>query len=182
MPSCQGVIWPNLKVGLLLIAATFVNLANAEETDQQLLAKGMWHDPKTNLIWAHCVLGQQWTGSLCSGDKLKYTWDEAIIQASFARYAERTGWRVPRMDELISIVAYVDGVGAVLPSALCTSDSAGSYWSSSTWSSPSSGTGWFINTSYDDYYNNKIPTCYSTGSSFGAKSLKKYVRLVRSNN
>ena len=32
------------------------------ETDTELLKKGQWRDPMTDLIWSRCSLGQPWSG------------------------------------------------------------------------------------------------------------------------
>jgi len=181
MSFYQDMIWPSLKVTLLIIAAAFVNVSYAEETDQQLLAKGMWHDPKTNLIWTRCLLGEQWTGSSCVGDKIKYTWHGAIEVAKLTKYAEHTDWRVPRIDELyaVKVKSESDKRSMILPSPLCKPDNSSSFylWSSST------NTGWkatayFIKYMTDEY---AIPNiCYLMYTDYSDKSNKYYVRLVRS--
>ena len=59
-----------------------------EETDEELLAKGMWRDTETGLIWMRCVLGQEWTGTNCQGKATKFNWWNAIRAAKDANFAE----------------------------------------------------------------------------------------------
>ena len=183
MSFYSNMISSIIQFGLLVVFATSVSLVNAENLDEQLLSKGMWHDPRTNLIWSRCSLGQQWTGSMCSGEQLKYTWNEAIVQARFARYANRTDWRVPNINELNTITAIVKDEGLVLVSALCTSNTEighfekGHFWSSTAEKSNAS----FIEYNRFSNYTKDEP-CYSTGGDISAKGNKYYVRLVRANN
>ena len=44
-------------------------------------------------------MGQEWIGSTCKGDLEKYTWDEA--QRAAKEFG--SGWRVPTIEELMSI-------------------------------------------------------------------------------
>jgi hypothetical protein len=39
--------------------------------DEQLLAQGQWRDPKTDLIWMRCSVGQTWLVKNCSGEAKK---------------------------------------------------------------------------------------------------------------
>jgi len=67
---------------------------------QRLIAEGaLVYDRKTDLTWQRCVYGQRFdrtTGS-CSGTPQKLTFDAAKL-------LEAQGWRVPRLDELVSLV------------------------------------------------------------------------------
>lgn len=65
----------------------------------RLLAQGdTVYDRKTDLTWQRCTLGQRWDGhSRCLGDARRLTFDEA-------RQMQTGGWRVPTLDELLSIV------------------------------------------------------------------------------
>lgn len=54
-------------------------------------------DLRTGLIWQRCSVGQQWDGTNCTGSAIYYTWPEALALAS-------GGWRVPNINELLSIV------------------------------------------------------------------------------
>ena len=52
----------------------------------------------TNLTWKRCSEGQSWTGNSCSGDAIKYRWDEA-----FDLFTDNPNWRLPTREELLSI-------------------------------------------------------------------------------
>ncbi len=76
-----------------------------EETDEELLAKGMWRDTETGLIWMRCVLGQEWTGTNCQGKATKFNWWNAIRAAKDANFAEHDDWRLPSALELNTLLA-----------------------------------------------------------------------------
>jgi hypothetical protein len=75
------------------------------------------HTP-TGLVWQRCAQGQTWTGSLCSGPSSTFTWSAATILTS--NFANKTDWRLPSEDELLSLVDY----GAVGPAINTTVFSA----------------------------------------------------------
>jgi hypothetical protein len=56
-------------------------------------------DRLTGLTWRRCSEGQSWTGQWCSGAATNYTYSSALRRAS-----EQTGWRLPNVKELSSIV------------------------------------------------------------------------------
>ena len=60
----------------------------------------------TGLIWKRCAEGKIWTGSACSGSANMYTWEAANrLRSSFTG---RTDWRLPTIDELLSLVDYAE--------------------------------------------------------------------------
>lgn len=64
-------------------------------------------DTETTLVWTRCAIGQQWSGSACTGEPQAMGWSEA--QAMVARlnregYSGRSDWRLPVLPELASIV------------------------------------------------------------------------------
>ena len=76
-------------------------------SDEELMKKGMWRDPKTNLVWMRCSLGQEWDGKTCTGEAKEYTWQEAMDAAKtlnnnggFGGYKD---WVVPHIEDLSSI-------------------------------------------------------------------------------
>lgn len=98
-----------------------------EQNPSDLLSNGEWRDPLSNLIWMRCSLGQDWTGSECSGDAKKYSFDEAVLEAK-----KYNGWRIPEIDELRFIIIR-DREGLNEPKDALfkpTKDDFGSYWSS----------------------------------------------------
>ncbi|SFR54017.1 DUF1566 domain-containing protein [Thiomicrospira sp. ALE5] len=61
-------------------------------------------DTKTNLTWMRCSLGQTWTGTTCSGDASIHRWQAARDLAKESRFADKSDWRLPTVDELHSLV------------------------------------------------------------------------------
>ena len=56
----------------------------------------------TGLTWMRCTLGQTWTGLTCSGTAGTYTYRQAVaLKPSFAG---KSGWRLPNISELQTIV------------------------------------------------------------------------------
>ena len=77
--------------------ARFLILANDDE---------FVTDTVTGLAWARCVVGQTWDGQAksCSGEPLRLTWQEALLQSTSFSAGSRTDWRLPNIKELASIV------------------------------------------------------------------------------
>lgn len=99
-------------------------------------------DAATSLIWQGCPSGQ--SGNGCSGAAITYNWQEAndyCATLNFAGYA--TGWRLPKIRELISIVDYSKYSPAINPDGF-SSASLGSFWSSSPIAA-FDGDAWFVN-------------------------------------
>ena len=56
------------------------------------------HEP-TGLEWRRCVEGMSWTGTGCTGSANTETWQLALQHADSV-----SGWRLPNINELLSIV------------------------------------------------------------------------------
>ncbi len=69
-----------------------------------LMARGMWKDPNTGLIWDRCNAGQTWNGTTCVGTALKLN---RVDIWNYVRDFTRTGghndWRLPLAGELASL-------------------------------------------------------------------------------
>lgn len=80
---------------------------NECEKSEQMLSKGIWSDSSTNLIWMRCSFGQKWTGKTCMGRPKQFQWQEALdFAAELNRdggFAGHTDWRVPAIEELVTI-------------------------------------------------------------------------------
>lgn len=63
-------------------------------------AAGTVFDTQTNLTWKRCAEGQTYMAGRCEGDAGTWKWDEAVAKAG----VEGNGWRLPNVDELLSIV------------------------------------------------------------------------------
>ena len=82
--------------------------ASQSNSDEELMKKGMWRDPKTNLVWMRCSLGQTWDGNTCIGKAKEYAWQKALDAAKklnkkggFGGYSD---WVVPHIEELPTIL------------------------------------------------------------------------------
>jgi hypothetical protein len=79
--------------------------------------KSVWSDPATGLTWMRCAIGQKWTGKTCTADKSKFVkFGEQHIAIDFAvalnrdgGFAGYTDWRVPTVEELLTIVKCSNG-------------------------------------------------------------------------
>jgi hypothetical protein len=104
-----------VNVFLLLIMA-FVGVVNAQTANTQSCNQSMVltktnsqysisadgtevRDLKTGLIWQRCTVGMSWDGSTCSGTSTPHNWEDALAYA-----ATQTGWRLPNLKELHSLV------------------------------------------------------------------------------
>ena len=102
-----------LYVSILLVGFAMQNLARAEQecdlgkpetTPASRLeinrVDGSAFDTKTKLTWRICSEGQSYSDGHCKGEAINFTWDNAILNFS----GEGDNWRLPNVDELISIV------------------------------------------------------------------------------
>ena len=99
-----------VNVFLLLIIA-FVGVVNAQTCNSNMViskpnaqysisADGTEvTDLKTGLIWQRCAVGMSWDGTACGGTATPYNWENALAYA-----ATQTGWRLPNLKELHSLV------------------------------------------------------------------------------
>lgn len=82
--------------------------AATSNSDEELMRKGMWRDPKTNLVWMRCSLGQTWTGNTCKGEAKEYTWQEALDTVTALNNSGGFGgyedWVVPHIEDLYTII------------------------------------------------------------------------------
>ncbi|MEZ5478585.1 MAG: DUF1566 domain-containing protein [Thiolinea sp.] len=116
------------------------------------------YDPKTDLTWQRCGVGQNWDGSNCSGAATSMNWQQALESAG-------SGWRLPNIKELASIIEQRCWSPAI-DTGFFPNTPNSYYWSSSPYA----------------YYNNfawALDFNYGgDGASF--KNSHRYVRLVRS--
>ncbi|MCV2884806.1 DUF1566 domain-containing protein [Aestuariibacter sp. AA17] len=67
-------------------------------------ADGTVTDNLHKLMWMQCSLGQTWDGSDCVGDADELTWQQALKTAHGYSFANKTGWRLPNIKELETLV------------------------------------------------------------------------------
>lgn len=83
---------------------------------------------KTGLIWQRCALGQTWSGSTCSGTASDYSWEQ--MQTLKNRFAGKTDWRVPDINELGTIVEF-KSLEPAINKGIFPNTPAAYFWSSS---------------------------------------------------
>lgn len=80
------------------------NLIVTNNDNSHLMAKGMWKDPNTGLIWDRCNAGQTWNGTTCVGTALKLArYDTLNYVRDFTRTGGHNDWRLPLIGELASL-------------------------------------------------------------------------------
>ncbi len=77
--------------------------------DRELMKQGMWRDPKTDLIWMRCSLGQVWSGTQCEGEPVNYTWLNAVLYVKDLNLLGHNDWRIPTKEEFVTIFNCDDG-------------------------------------------------------------------------
>lgn len=61
-------------------------------------------DVVNRLMWMQCSVGQTWDNGDCEGDADELTWQQALVYAHGFTFAGKTGWRVPNVKELETLV------------------------------------------------------------------------------
>ena len=87
---------------------------------------------KTGLTWQRCSVGQTWTGSRCDGTATRinnsdFTKNPELIPYSFAG---KSDWRLPRIDELFSIVEHAKSNPTINETIFPSTPSDRFFWSS----------------------------------------------------
>ncbi len=68
-------------------------------TSRYMFNVGLAYDTKTNLTWQRCSAGQNWNAkSGCVGLPIIVTWEKALTGA-------KEGWRLPTLDELMTLTS-----------------------------------------------------------------------------
>lgn len=83
---------------------TAVVLDSMPDTAQRFVdnGNGTVTDTRTNLMWMRCAEGQKWTGAACIGEAKEFSFEAAqAVRRDFAGFND---WRLPTLDELMSIV------------------------------------------------------------------------------
>lgn len=123
--------------GIALMGMAFAAHAVCPSAPGRFVASGAEvTDSKTGLIWARCAVGQSWDGSTCSG-----TASIRSQEAALAGAQALTGWRLPNIKELSSLVDRGCNVPAIDASAF--PNPALSAWSSSPYSGDT-GEAWHV--------------------------------------
>ena len=165
------------------------SLVHAEE--------GVWRDSVTGLSWMRCSIGQKWTGKTCTGDPLKFTWQDSLdFVTSLNRdggFASRTDWRVPTIEELSTIRKCSNGweleTTGYKTTTLPNGQSVPERCADGS-SRPTLNTAIFPNTKAEFYWSSSLVANNSVSAwfvyfgygndSYGGKNRYNSVRLVRS--
>lgn len=108
-------------------------------------------DSRTGLVWQRCSAGQAWSSSTCTGTARTFTHEAALAYTQ-----TQTGWRLPNVKELSSIVDKTKNNPAIDRTAFPATPSA-HYWSSSPYAGSASDA-WFVGFGYGsvDFFNYDI--------------------------
>ena len=100
-------------------------------------------DNCTNLQWKKCSEGL--SGPSCgTGSAGTYTWEQALAQCEGLDFGNHTDWRLPNINELLSILNY-SGSNPAVNGTYFPATAASAYWTSTD---PSSAAAWIIDFSY----------------------------------
>ena len=61
-------------------------------------------DPRSGTVWQRCALGQRWNSSGCVGEGKGFPWWDAMRAAKADRSLDKSDWRLPTKNEVMSIV------------------------------------------------------------------------------
>jgi hypothetical protein len=81
-------------------------------------------DAQTGLIWRRCTAGQTWSNGACAGGLTVFRHEEALAHAM-----TQTGWRLPNVKELASLVE-TSSVRPAINSVAFPGTPSTAYWSS----------------------------------------------------
>ncbi|HUO89133.1 MAG TPA: DUF1566 domain-containing protein [Rhizomicrobium sp.] len=91
-------------------------------------------DTRSNLMWLRCSIGQEWSGSTCTGAPGLFSWSEAmtLAQAENDRGTHfYSDWRLPKIQELATI-AERQCQNPRINLALFPQTPAAAYWTTSS--------------------------------------------------
>ena len=126
MPINHPSLLSSLAIALCLLIPSVANAAcPSEPTAERFAVNGAEvTDHKTGLTWARCSLGQVWAADTCSGTAATYAHEQALAAAQ-----AETGWRLPHVKELNSLVD--DGCrNPAIDTAPFPAAPGGNFWSS----------------------------------------------------
>lgn len=165
-----------LKIAIFLVSSllTHTVLAScqndidetAPEDNFEIMAGGLVTDTTTRLMWMRCAIGQQWNAAQgsCLGDPKPLTWQQALQLAYGYVYQNQSGWRLPNMKELNTIVER-QCVRPSINSSIFPNTPSDDFWTSTP--------------SMMDGQRAWVVAFFNGSNSIKQKTLFPYVRLVR---
>jgi hypothetical protein len=167
---------PKVNLFLLLTLCLFLTQANAHEyipnntpnSRYEIHDDGTVTDTHTGLMWQRCLLGIDSSANNCNGSISQLNWQEALQAADDSVLAGYNDWRLPNVNELLSLVAR-DRMSPSINQEVFPGTLTGNHWTSSPSpqdSSNSSGRSFYVNFTFG--YDSTTP-----------RNNTKWVRLVR---
>jgi len=128
-------------------------------------ANGTVTHNKTGLMWKRCAEGQSWSGGTCSAvaSATSMTWKNSLAAAKNSSFAGYTDWRLPNINELMSISEECGDSPAINTAQFPNTPQSG-FWSSTPRNL--AGYAWAVS-----FYSGTLQTQESI--------VGNYVRLVR---
>ena len=162
MKRYKKLVWFVLIFCNFLWGAPYTNNTNGTVTDSA-----------TGLLWQRCSAGQGTTLGNCStGSALLYTWSNAITYCEGLTLGGRSDWRLPNLNELVSIIDYTKSTSPTINSTAFPNTQSPLYWSSSTYAKGTNA-GWVVAFGNDSVGFNSGGGVYAYN-----KTDQKYVRCV----
>lgn len=90
-------------------------------------------DTTNNLVWQKCTVGKN-ADSTCTGTSTFTVWKDALTACKNLTLASRTDWRLPSVNELMTLIDYTKSGPPVINATLFPATGNLSYWTSTTYS------------------------------------------------
>ncbi len=87
-------------------------------------------DTQSGLMWKVCSEGQTWQQGTCTGEAIGAQWANALMTAEASTFASQSGWRIPNLKELRSLVEECRTLPSINDAIFPATPNA-PYWSSS---------------------------------------------------
>lgn len=117
--------WPLWTAALALAVAALMPVPALAQSRYAYSADGTEvTDAQTGLIWRRCTVGQTWANATCTGGLTVFSHEEALAHAM-----TQTGWRLPNVKELASLVD-ITSVRPAVNSLAFPGTPTAAYWSS----------------------------------------------------
>lgn len=129
---------------------------------------GKTYHTTSGLEWARCAVGQTWNNStsVCEGDAVQLTWQDALLLSESYNLGEHTNWRVPNLKEMVSLVQRAC-VNPAIDLGVFPAAAVGGYWTSTPNTSADKTTeAWSVN-----FLNGRLES--------REKQQDYYIRMVR---
>ncbi|MFY0663400.1 MAG: DUF1566 domain-containing protein [Natronospirillum sp.] len=102
---------------VLLVTLILAALSAQADTSRYVPQGATVIDRESGLQWMRCNFGQQWNGSGCAGVPTTYRWQDARTAAVQLNrdggYEGYSDWRLPTLDELLTLVYCSSGQPAM---------------------------------------------------------------------